>query len=267
MKALIPILLFGLFLALASPVQAQTVTEETMKRVEQLSRESMDLYKKGEYEKAIELLLEAYRILPASSLLYNLAKIYDKLGQGDLAMNYYKKYIVSKQPIPSLVAKATRRLRKLKEEQEKELLARRLTESKIKMLDEEEPAGETKPEPAGEKDMGRSVSRPAPVAAWLLLGGGAVLTLTGAGVWYLADTTHDDFSGERNLSKKEELQGDSSTQAMVGDVLVGAGMAAAAGGLIWLLTSSGEPEPSSAPERSLEILPSHNGVSLRWSLR
>ncbi|MBM4321178.1 MAG: tetratricopeptide repeat protein [Deltaproteobacteria bacterium] len=288
-----------LFFGQAAVPSAQTIPAPLIQRVEQLARQGVDLQKQGKHEEAIAAFLEAYQLLPVSSLLYNIARTYDSMGRIDLATEYYKKYIISDRPNPTLLAKATQRLKELDRELERQRLATRVAEETIPSveeyhLDERIPppgpglAGSSErpstppPQPSSSSASSPRRSPPAagaaqpsgrPLLGWLLLGGGSLLALTGVGFGVSAWSQHADFQDSRALGEKEQLKDSGQSRALTADLLLGAGAAVAAAGGIWLLLSTGSSgQPAHAgraelPIGGIALHPWPLGLSLSWEPR
>jgi tetratricopeptide (TPR) repeat protein len=58
-----------------------------------LYRAARILYQKGEYEKAIEKLINANRLFPSPNFIFNIARSYEKLNKFDQAILYYRRYL------------------------------------------------------------------------------------------------------------------------------------------------------------------------------
>ena len=89
----------GLTLALASAVAAQESAAPPTapdQRAETHSRRGVELYAQGKLPEAVREMLKAYEYAPEPGLLYNIARIYQKMGERDLAQHYFKQFV--KQP-------------------------------------------------------------------------------------------------------------------------------------------------------------------------
>jgi hypothetical protein len=89
--------------AAASPEDAQALADQ-----------AYAAYQHEDWTRAISLYLESYKQVPTADILYNVAKIYDgKLGEGQLAAEYYRRYTLSPDAEPSLVRKSVGRIAEL----------------------------------------------------------------------------------------------------------------------------------------------------------
>jgi tetratricopeptide (TPR) repeat protein len=74
-------------------------------------------YQHEDWNKAIEMYLESYKLSSTADLLFNIAVIYDrKLGNKAMAIEYFRKHNAAADPNPDLVAKANRRIESLTHE-------------------------------------------------------------------------------------------------------------------------------------------------------
>ena len=86
---------------------------------EELTNQAYDLYKKGEYARALSVYQRAYQISAATPILFNIGNVYDrKLHERDLAAEYYRRYLRATDADPDLVKRANDRLAALKLEEE-----------------------------------------------------------------------------------------------------------------------------------------------------
>src|SRR5438046_1293943 len=84
--------------------------EPAAAQVERLAREASIAFRGADYQRAVELLERAYQIRQVANILYNIARSYDKLGQTDKAVEYYRRYADSSDADPKLKMKAEARL-------------------------------------------------------------------------------------------------------------------------------------------------------------
>jgi tetratricopeptide (TPR) repeat protein len=74
-------------------------------------------YQNEDWNKAIEMYLESYKLSSTADLFFNIAVIYDrKLGNKSMAIEYFRKHNAAADTNPDLVAKANRRLEDLTHE-------------------------------------------------------------------------------------------------------------------------------------------------------
>lgn len=61
----------------------------------ELFKKSVDAYRRGELQQAVDLLTEAYALDPQPVLLYNMARAHEGLGQNDAAIETYERYLAA----------------------------------------------------------------------------------------------------------------------------------------------------------------------------
>jgi hypothetical protein len=95
--------LFALALALAGPThpvfaddpQPVAPTKDELAQAKQAFEEGNALFKAGKLPEAIEKLKESFRLSRNAFLLYNIGHSYDQLGQKDMVLFYYRKFLAS----------------------------------------------------------------------------------------------------------------------------------------------------------------------------
>src|SRR5688572_27911975 len=99
-----------LVLALVAPAQTQTSAQD---EVDQLHTEGLVLYRAGKYKQALPKFEEAYRKFPDATILFNVGKCLEALGELDRAIGTYR--AVANQPNVDgeLVARAKTRIETL----------------------------------------------------------------------------------------------------------------------------------------------------------
>jgi competence ComEA-like helix-hairpin-helix protein len=77
--------------AAAPPAPIQTAEPS----FDQLVKQGQKKFEAKDYDGALELFEEAYAIKPTANLLYNIARMYESLGQFQDAIDHYKKFLVA----------------------------------------------------------------------------------------------------------------------------------------------------------------------------
>ncbi len=227
----------GLVLALAGalPTGAAAQDAPAAVDVEALARRASELYKAEQYTEAVSVYLQAWQAAPAAALLYNVAHIYDrKLGERELAIDFYRKYITSPDADPTAVARATERIQVLKQQQA-------------------EAAAAPKPAPvvtAPPPDPPPVVTQPAEppsgrrrAVGWILAGTGTALLAGGGVLGYVARTDADAFADSTDLDEKRSHRDSGQSKALAADVMMGVGLAAGITGAVLLLIGDDAPAP------------------------
>jgi len=243
----------GLIL-ISLPAQAAAQTRhEPPPEALQFFRSGQDHYAHGRYHEAAVDLERALALDPGSpTLLYNLGRVYELLGDTDAAAGYYRSY-----------------LRMLPDGSEQE---RAEVEATITRLEGAAAHGEVAPPPhPGQGDGGQL--RPAYVQVrgvvdlpfWVTLGSGGGLLLGGGLLGVFALSAHGDATDivlrtPDDAARRQNRLDQSQRRALSADILMGTGAAALiAAGLLYLLR-----------ERTVEVLPGATadgrGVSLNLRL-
>jgi hypothetical protein len=93
-----------------------TPTKEQLDAAKAAFNESNALYKAGKLVEAIAKLEESYRLSRNAILLANIARIYDKIGQKDKVLFYYRKFLKEAPENAPLRDQATKRVGELEQE-------------------------------------------------------------------------------------------------------------------------------------------------------
>ena len=72
---------------------AQALSASTRTRAVRLYRSAQKLYKEGRYRKAIEKLRQAHSLLKKPVFLFNIGSCYERLGELERAVTFYRKYL------------------------------------------------------------------------------------------------------------------------------------------------------------------------------
>lgn len=263
-------------LLIAVPTEGADDDASRVTQVEQLAEAGRRAYEVGDFATAVSRYVEAFHIGQTPALLYNIAFIYDrKLGESDVAISYYRRYIESPGADEAVVKRALVRLEAL--------------EHTIEIVDDAPPRIESIPvaeeQPsktsrlmAGPRTPSDAVDVPsveqsveqshggASTAAWLTLTGGVVVLGAGVAMGFLAARSSAAFEKSTDLQDKLALRQTGRNQAIAADVLMGTGVASVALGVLWVALSGTSADDSSA---SLHVHPKSEGVVawLRWRLR
>lgn len=243
--------------AMAAPRgRAETADQE----VERLAAEAVEAYKGGRYERAVALLGRAYAIRPLAPLLYNLAKAYEKMGEDELALQYYRRYLDAGDAEPKLEVLARERVDALAAQTKAQAQADNADNLQAPILMQpKEPTPEeiaaqqrvrlaleraqTQAERERQDELTarqRGARRRALIGSGAALAAvGAVCLATGIGLYAAAAAKHDDFTASRDAARKLELKSDaeslgagSTAMYVIGGVLAASGVALAVSGAL-----------------------------------
>ena len=83
--------IIGLSVLFSLPVQAQeeAVSPSIVEQVEAHNKKGVAHYEKGEFPEAIAEMLKAYQLIPEPGLLYNVARIYQKMNHERLHARHH----------------------------------------------------------------------------------------------------------------------------------------------------------------------------------
>jgi hypothetical protein len=187
-------------------------------RAEWLSGQAEIAFQEKRFADAIRLYLDAWEVVPAASILYNVAFIYDKrLDDPELAIDYYDRAATSSDADDELKAKARARIAALRLELKKP------------------PDKPDRPDkPVEPPDDEGSV-----VGPWIVTAAGGAVLVGGVAMGLIASGTEGDFHSARSADEKRDLQSQGRTEALVADVLMGVGVAAVGVGVVWLILDAG----------------------------
>lgn len=110
------------FVTLAAPaLHAETFTRSSSEPAAEAVdryREARAAFDAGEYERAIRLFVEADRLAPSAALSFNIARSYEKLGNGARALEHYRHYL-RREPGGAGAKRAAARVKELEGELER----------------------------------------------------------------------------------------------------------------------------------------------------
>jgi tetratricopeptide (TPR) repeat protein len=218
-------------------------------REEALARftESDARYKAGEFERAAELLREAYELYPEPILLYNLARALEGLGDVAGAVEHYQRFLASAESIEDRGA-IERRVATL--------------EAQLARQDEERRAAEAQRQREAEAPAAQEPARWRALP-WLTAGAGVVLVGTGAIFGVRARALRDDAVSEPIQAEALRLEQSARSNATLANVMFGVGGAVAIGGLVWAVL---EWRDRGGGDRVTRIRPVPGGIALAWEL-
>lgn len=250
-------------LATSAPAAAQDRREPPAEAVVHY-QEALEHYRAGRYREAIARLERARALDPESpTLRYNLARVYELVGELDAAIEHYAAYVAQLPP---------------GEERERTVATlRRLEGARDARAAQPEPPPWVPPPlpPAERAEDPRYVTTRgvADVWFWVALGGGAAFIATGAGVGAVALDRHSAaesfvLGADGVVADREELEDSATSLALVADVLFAlGGVSLLSAGLLYALrTETQEVLPESAVRASVAIDGRSASLVLRGSM-
>jgi tetratricopeptide (TPR) repeat protein len=229
------------------PAAVQQEAHESVTPASEAPREALDHYLKGRrwylagrYRDALVELKAALEFdRDSADLLYNVARVYENLGELDSAIEYYSRYLTK------LPVEAT-------EERDKtQKTIRRLAGARREL------AARTPP-PAAAPEASRARGR-ADLAFWVTTGAGVALLGGGAACGLLAlhkTTQVDKFVAgpDGSLAQRQHLGKDAKRFALIADGLfIAGGVALTSAALLFLLRDGAETPAKSAPRVGFSV--------------
>jgi hypothetical protein len=201
-------------------------------------------YDRAEYEKAIRYWYDAYGFdCTANAVLINIANAYERLGDRAATVQTLETYLKRTGPDPTLEQK----IKNLKAAMMAPAPTATATATVAPTATAVPTTVPTAPPPVTDGP------RPYGITPWIVVGGGGALAIVGAilvpvGLGAISDA-EAKCPSRMNCSQDVTDQGNAGrTQATAGSALLGVGVAAAAGGLVWQLVFN-KPKPAQTPAK------------------
>lgn len=212
-------------------------------RAVRLVVQSQDHYEAGRFREAIQLLEEAYGLEQSPTILYNLARAYEGVGDVEPALDAYEKYI-QQEPKASDRGAVEKRIETLKQqiEEKKRLERERDDEAKRAVLARQA----TEREKAKQRNAPKPIGLRQPsVIPWIVAGVG--VAVIGGGVFrgLRSRSRHDEAVDEQKAKDSEDLNDSAKSMATGANVCFVAGGILTAAGITWAVidgASSGKEE-------------------------
>ena len=239
----------------SSPALAQEAAASSdVSKAENYAAQAFEAYERKEYQEAVVLYLKALEAAPSSDVLYNLAKIYDtKLGDRELAMKFYRRYIADPGAEPERVRSANARLAELREAEV--AAAEKPAPSATPVAAPQSQDKEEKRLPPADDQGGLTGLQVAGLATGLVgIGGVVVGTVFGLSAKSDADTAKKDCNGNDCTTQQGvDAAEDASSKATISTVAFIAGGALTALGTVLLI--SGARSPAQRDTAGLQLAP------------
>ena len=224
-------MMLGVFLCGATSVLAQeeASSKSVVEQVEEHNQKGVAHYEKGEFPEAIAEMLKAYHLIPEPGLLYNVARIYQKMDESELAQKYYRKFVSHEDADPDNVIKALAYLKELQS-----AASQKPPPPSVGTDEPPQPApapSETAPQP--ETPPVAKAAQPLSSCLPCWLGTGALVGALGVGsaTGYLALQEATAFSDTFDADTRASAAENSTTYAFISDLSWGAA------GILALVTS------------------------------
>ncbi len=190
-------------------VDAAEESEEDKAAAVEKFRRAQELYRDGQFDEAIPLLLELRAVRREPVLLYNLARAYEGQGELQKARDAYRQYL----------------------REAPDAGDRGAIEKRLRTIDEQLEQLKRRPDPAPPPE-----DDPLPIALSLTMVSVGVAALgVGMGLGLLSGSTADDAEIEPSQVEAKSLHDDATTQATAANVLFVVGGVLVAAGATWLI--------------------------------
>jgi len=223
-------------------------------RAEDLFAASMDAYRRGDFKGAIELLEKVYAMDPEPSILYNMGRAYEGLGDLPKAIDHYKRFL-DQSPHARDRGALEQRITTL----ERQLADRAALESqrdqerqRAEQEARERAAKEAELEKARKEAADAPPKRRSPMP--FVLGGlGLVGVGVGAVFGVMASSSHSDALSERQQEKASDLDATANSQATIANIGFIAGGVLLATGVTWWLLDGKRKQTTGRASPSLHV--------------
>jgi tetratricopeptide (TPR) repeat protein len=251
------------------PSTDQELSDEQQKKFDKLVKTGKRHFAQNNYEQALERFEKAYEIKRSSNLLFNMGLVAEKSGDLETALDYYKTFVVSPNVSLDLRDKAQKRIKVIEPIVEDQLEDKKKAEQRA----EEEP--ESLAETEGTKgDSGDSTSDTdtgetaegggSGVGGLLLTGGGVAAIGGGVAFTLLSQQAKNTFETASSVDKRRSAQQSAYVNQWIGSGLLVAGVGAATGGIVMLLSQqNGKADSSSKAALRPTVGPNFTGVQFR----
>lgn len=247
-------LLFALPLSLPATALSQSADpgsfeEDKIARVEELSQKGTELFAAGRFMEAIAVFKQANAITPVGTLLYNIALCYDKMADSENARNFYEKFILAPDADANIRVRALARIKEIDRE------------AQLKVVTPPDKT-ETTPPPIEVKERSKE-GLGGMATAGIFTGISGLALLGGGGIFgSLALADKDKFDNTTTLAQKQQARDDASRNALLADMLFGAGGLAIATGVLLFALDDGVEEDRASIRWTPWVGPSTVGATV-----
>ena len=251
MRSKFLVLCFGVWIATfsnSSLAQEETGNASIVEQVEAHNQKGVAHYQKGEFPEAIAEMLKAYHLMPEPGLLFNVAKIYQKMNEVALAEKYYRKFVAEDEADPEKVKEALAQISvmqtdiKKKEEQDQKEQA---AQEQAAALEKEEKAQAEQAAQEIAEAKANETCLPCWLASGMTLGTIGVASTMG----YLALEEQKAFEGSFAANLRSEAAQNSAQYALLADIAWGAsGLIAVTAGVLFYRHATRDTSQAEAQE-------------------
>lgn len=241
----------------SSPVALAGESMTAKERAMELYQESAALYQAGELKQAGERLEQAYALDPSPTLLYNLARVHEGLGELEAAIESYRRFLVAAPDTPDRGA-LEKRIETLGAQLAEQ---RRLREAEQRKHGKAEEGARGPSAPAVASPAGADPDRAPNRAPWLILGMGGLALGTGAGLGMISRGAARRAEDEESFLEAKAAERRANDFAVAANVALAVGGAVSLAGATWLLA-----RPHRKPRAGvlLSVAPSGAALTARY---
>lgn len=234
MRGLLSIVLAAALVAGAVPAYAQTADEDFQQQVDT----ALDHYNNRRYVEAAAAFESAYGLRNDPELLYNAARSLERALRRDEAIAMYERFLALPGTTAELRNRATQSVQALRAEGAATQTAGGGGTTGGGTTVE---GGTTGPEGTPGPDDRRERRRTghSSTLEWVLVGAGGLLIGIGSVFGITALSLNSDFNDETDPIEQRNLADDVDRNALIADIFMGSGIAAAAVGIILLIANAG----------------------------
>lgn len=227
---------------------ADKPTKAQQQHAEQLFEKSAEAYRSGDFKAAVALLKEAYAIDPEPALLYNLARAYEGLGDVDLAIETYERYLKADPKAKDRGAIEQRVVTIKREREEKAALAKQRDDERRRADEAARAASEAEAQRTRDAaTVGDAPPRSRSVLPYVIMGAGVASLGVGTVFGVMASSKHSDAETARTQQDAIATQDSAESSATISTVgLIAGGTLVAAGAVWWLLDTPRSTQRGSA---------------------
>lgn len=208
-----------------------------------LVEQGLELYKQQKYAQAADVFAAAYALKADPSLVFNIARCYERLPDVPRAITEYRRYLDHAGTTAEQRGKARRALEALEEE-----VAPRATPQPVASAAPAATANATAVEAPPPAKVERSYA-----PSWILLGVGVAGLGVGTTFAIMASSEAATYRTEVSSAERVEIEDRARGQALAADIGFGVGAASVvAAAVVFLLTGEDEPAVAIAPRASAD---------------
>lgn len=251
------------------PSTDQELSDEEQKKFDKLVKNGKRHFAQNNYQQALQRFEKAYEIKRSSNLLFNMGLVAEKSGDLETALDYYKTFVVSPNVSLDLRDKAQKRIKVIEpivedQREDEESADETPNDEPESLADAEGTESESGDSTAGTDTSESAEGGGSGVGGLLLTGSGVAAIGGGVAFTLLSQQSKNTFETASTVSERRSAQQSAYVNQWIGSGLLVAGVGAATGGIIMLLSQqSGDADSSSTAALRPTVGPKFTGVQLR----